>query len=1022
MPSISYPFNPITKPVSSIRTHSPLTTDYSRFPAIIIILLLVLSATSVTAQSPRYLLETFGTRNGLLSPKIYSLKQSADRQLWIGSELGISVFNGYSFRNYQYTAANENIGRILAIAQDSISGIWIGGDKGLFRFYNDSVIKIEFRDRPPLAIESLLTDADGNLWIGDLTFLYKMNSELVASLKKIATGPVTMAPFAGLKERAYGLSVDKQNNVYMASHGGVYLFPPRQNSYRLIWENPDPNNYVVSVSAISPDRVFWNRNDGHPTQMINGKVHIYYDHNFLGRYVLTHRNETFALTTRDLAQVNDGIYPMVSFSAVTNHAHTALIDAEENIWIGTWEGLLKYRKTAFGKYSLRFENHSEVFSLLERSNGELLFGGNRGIIYTKQSDSIAPHPVIPPIFKSAEVLCMYESPDGALWGGSGYQGISRYFSNQVINWNDSGKLKDNNCEALFPRDDGKLFACTELGVTLVDPQQKDPMIEHYDFTKKYSRHPELFGCYFSKGSGYWFYGSQGLYKLTGDKLVDDSIKNMPVKNLYINKIISGKNGYAWIATQGKGLLQCELKNGKLIVRKQYDRRNGLLSDNALSVLIDKNGNIWCGDYMSVTLIKNPGAAEQILTFTEKDGLLSTYYQTLKLEQQKNGTIWGLTSMGIFTFHPDSINQNNLPPVLLLDEISVAGNEKIAGKQGDGGSEFSYKNNSIRFQYTAVSLSDPSKIRYAYRLKETDSNWTYTSDRNVSLNFLSPGKYSFELIASNNSNVWTKIPLRYTFTIHPPFWKTIWFRLLAVALIGMLLYIFFRRRLRIVRANAAVKQQMAELEGKALRAQMNPHFIFNSLNAIQKLIVVQDMDASYNYLSKFSKLLRLVLDNSDKNFISLSQELEMNRLYLELESLRFKNSFQYKIELNQQTDPDIVLIPSLLLQPFIENAIWHGLMHKEGEKNLLIQFTEDSNHLICIIEDDGVGREQSAIIKAQKLGSQYFNSKGTQLSQQRIRLLEEPGSETAMRFVDLKNDAGEATGTRVIIKIPLQKSK
>ena len=118
----------------SIRPHSPLTTHYSRFPSIIIILLIVLSATSVPAQSPRYLLETFGTRNGLLSPKIYSLKQSADRQLWIGSELGISVFNGYSFRNYQYTAANENIGRILAIAQDSISGIGVGGDRWLFRF------------------------------------------------------------------------------------------------------------------------------------------------------------------------------------------------------------------------------------------------------------------------------------------------------------------------------------------------------------------------------------------------------------------------------------------------------------------------------------------------------------------------------------------------------------------------------------------------------------------------------------------------------------------------------------------------------------------------------------------------------------------------------------------------------------------------------------------------------------------------------------------------------------------------
>jgi sensor histidine kinase YesM len=166
----------------------------------------------------------------------------------------------------------------------------------------------------------------------------------------------------------------------------------------------------------------------------------------------------------------------------------------------------------------------------------------------------------------------------------------------------------------------------------------------------------------------------------------------------------------------------------------------------------------------------------------------------------------------------------------------------------------------------------------------------------------------------------------------------------------------------------------------------------------------------------------VLDNSDKNYISLSQELEMNKLYLELESLRFKNSFQYTIELNQQTDPDIILIPSLLLQPFIENAIWHGLMHREGEKILHIRFSENNECLTCTIEDNGIGREKSAAIKAQKLGAQYFKSKGTNLSEQRIHLLNTLGNETAkVEFFDLRDNEQEPCGTRVVIQIPLQKS-
>jgi hypothetical protein len=333
---------------------------------------------------------------------------------------------------------------------------------------------------------------------------------------------------------------------------------------------------------------------------------------------------------------------------------------------------------------------------------------------------------------------------------------------------------------------------------------------------------------------------------------------MEVKNLYINKIIADRKGNTWIATQGKGLLKCKTENGKISLTAQYDSRSGLPSDNALSVLVDKNDDIWFGDYMSLSLLSKPGTDEQLISFNEKEGLLSTYYQTFKLEQQKNGTIWGLTTMGIFSFHPDSINHNALAPVVLIDNINGMRVETTEGIPSGFVPEFSYKNNSIRIQYTAVSLSDPSKIRYAYRLKETDSNWTFTSDRTINLNFLPPGKYSFELKASNNSNVMDKNALHYKFVILPPFWKTIWFRLLSVALIGLLVYGLFKRRIQTIRSKAQSNKQMAELEGKALRAQMNPHFIFNSLNAIQKLIVVQDMDASYNYLSKFSKLLRLVL--------------------------------------------------------------------------------------------------------------------------------------------------------------------
>jgi ligand-binding sensor domain-containing protein len=247
----------------------------------------------------------------------------------------------------------------------------------------------------------------------------------------------------------------------------------------------------------------------------------FYNPDYVGRYVFSYRDKPYAVTSRDIARFDDSIVPVVSFSELTNHVLAALIDAEENIWVGTWEGLQKFRKTGFQLYNIQTGMHKEVFSMLEKKNGDLLFGGNNGIVFTKENNQLVPSKTVPPLFKTAEVLCMYEAADGSLWSGSGYQGISRYQNHQLTNWNNSGNLKDNNCEALFPLGDGKLFACTELGVTLVDPSQKEPMVAHYSFKNNYSRAPELFGCFTVRGSPYWFYGSQGLFRLQNDTLIED---------------------------------------------------------------------------------------------------------------------------------------------------------------------------------------------------------------------------------------------------------------------------------------------------------------------------------------------------------------------------------------------------------------------------------------------------------------------------------------------------------------------
>ena len=216
----------------------------------------------------------------------------------------------------------------------------------------------------------------------------------------------------------------------------------------------------------------------------------------------------------------------------------------------------------------------------------------------------------------------------------------------------------------------------------------------------------------------------------------------------------------------------------------------------------------------------------------------------------------------------------------------------------------------------------------------------------------------------------------------------------------------------------ISKDLAHSQLTALRSQMNPHFLFNSLNAIQECVVTGEVDSAYNYLSRFSRLLRLVLRHSGHDFISLGEEVEVTDLYLSLEALRLRHQFSYDIVVEPSLDADDVRVPSLLLQPFVENAVWHGLMYKEGEKRLRISFREDDDTLICEVEDNGVGRAEAARIRTARLAGKGQESVGTKLSQQKLQLLQSRyGIAARLEIEDLCNQDGSAAGTRVTVTIP-----
>jgi LytS/YehU family sensor histidine kinase len=215
----------------------------------------------------------------------------------------------------------------------------------------------------------------------------------------------------------------------------------------------------------------------------------------------------------------------------------------------------------------------------------------------------------------------------------------------------------------------------------------------------------------------------------------------------------------------------------------------------------------------------------------------------------------------------------------------------------------------------------------------------------------------------------------------------------------------------------IKKLLAESQLMALRAQMNPHFVFNCLNSIQECIVTQKYGEASLYLNKFAKLFRSVLNNSSKGMVTLSEETEVLELYLALEHMRFEKSFTYTIHIDEELETDEMLIPSMLLQPYVENALWHGLMHKEGERKCCISFKRKTNHVFsCEIEDNGIGRKKALELKEQQNKSKRHVSRGMAISKDRIDLLQKQGQHAHLEIIDKYDDAGMATGTKVVIEL------
>lgn len=450
---------------------------------------------------------------------------------------------------------------------------------------------------------------------------------------------------------------------------------------------------------------------------------------------------------------------------------------------------------------------------------------------------------------------------------------------------------------------------------------------------------------------------------------------------------------------------------------------------------DVNGHIWFK--YSGGIGRYQPKLDRLDYFDERDGVVGDIYDRLLLAD--DGTFF---FRGAYRWRPEHIPVNAHPPPVVFTAF------KVFEKDFPLDSSIDYKRevtlaaaqNFFSIGFAALNFQRSDKNEYAYRLIGVDTGWVYCGGRDVA-NYtnLAPGHYVFELKAANNDGIWSATPRRLRIVITPEWYQTLWFKWSVALALAAIAWFFFRARLKAATLQANLRREkaerekaeallrekesvfrrkLAETEMAALRAQMNPHFIFNCLNSIKLYTEENDTEMASLYLTKFSRLIRRVLENSRSEKVTLENELDALELYIQMEAMRFKEKIQYHIQIDPELDLQFVQIPPLLLQPFIENAVWHGLMHKPDGGRLDITLDMPDESLLRVtIQDNGIGRAKAASLKS-KSATQH-KSLGMQVTSERIEAINELYRiKTKVTVTDLTDAAGQACGTRVQLDIPI----
>lgn len=987
--------------------------------------------------------------NGLSDNRITCFYKDKTGLMWIGTENGLNRFDGVNFKIYkpvQNKTKSISHAFITAIAQNNNGDIIVATKKGVNRIdaitghseivsFEDSSSKIN------LATESIwdvYPDAE-NLWIAIdakplICYNTKTKKAVYYDFKKFLSS--NKIEFTALYHSIFKILPDGKNGLWLATTEGIIHLDKNTGTFTL-------------MAGIALDEIsFFNYNATTKKIYCTDEKGILFIFDIaakrlnsisLNKAVLQNKKlrPWFEASTDFFIPATGGIAltdekgSIVAYLQGSEHSNgllpgkikTIYKDRDDISWIGNDRGISRFVPQLNTNLHVSFPKHllfDREFSLknifFNGSTNEWLvasFADNKIWVVNNNTAAIAellkpaiynkdtcysffsPHPdtlfmlsrgsiliylskqkqwkkvSLPVPWNKDVITCMAIDRTGYYWLGTRRNGLVVFNSSQNKTWSPYSDVSEANIIHALQYD--AINNCVWIGTYSTG-------LHKYNFTDSSLRY-----------------------------IKSNAVSTSSFQASLINDItIAEKN--IWVGTVESGLARCN-RFGKETPALNYDFTKELPDANVMSVCAGANGFVYFGTSKGLGQIDAAGNLKTIIK--SNAGLPFTEFgQTLFCTP--NGNLTTVHSNELLSFNPAILLQQKKTPII-VDEIIL--NDSIVISQNQN--SFQTKQNNISFSYALLDYTAPGAIEYFYKLEGFDKDWVPNGNRHsVRYSNLPPGKYIFSVKAKKANGEFDGTTANWSFTIHPPFWKTGWFVSSIILLTSGFIFFFVKQRIKMVRRQEQVKRsyekKIAETEMQALRAQMNPHFMFNSLNSINNFILKNDTENASDYLAKFSRLMRLILDNSRSEWVPLENELKALELYIELEALRFDNAFNYTIHIAEGIKVEKALVPPMIIQPYVENAIWHGLMQKkEPGATLAINVTKNNNELLIEIKDNGIGRKEAAALKSKS--ATKLKAHGMKITAQRIGVVNKIyGTHTSAVITDLKNKEGDALGTSVLI--------